>query len=177
MLGGGCTDILSGTNLFGLVFNTAFDFANAFKVLLELVFVLGAESLLQRIGVVENDVDDRAVFRFALAAFIGVAKESIKGALRVDFARKRDVRLLPGNVRSIQASEVHVAVDPGSDGLGAQFHRRKLGISADCFGSNLVDRDPICRDIRSGGTGDGGAGEPAGGFEVVSITFVGRLIG
>ena len=78
---------------------------------------------------------------------------------------------------TVEASEVHVAVDPGSDGLGAQLHGRELGISADCFSSNLVDRDPICRDIRPGGTGDGGAGEPAGGFEVVPITFVGRLIG
>ena len=177
MLGGGFTDILSGANLSGLVFNTAFDFTNTFKVLFKLVLVLGPESFFERIGVVENDVDDGAIFGFALAAFIGVAEESIKGALRVDFARKRDVGFLPRNMGTVKPGQVDITVDAGSDGLGAQLHGREFGVSADCFGGNLIDRDSICRNIRPGGAGDGGAGEPAGGFEVVPITFVGRLIG
>lgn len=177
LLGGGLADVLSGTDLIGFVLNPAFDFADAFEILLELVFVLGTEGFLKRVGIVENDVNDGLIFGFTPAAFVGVAKEPVEGALRIDLARKGDVGLLPGNVGTVKPGQVDVAINAGSDGLGAQLHGRKFGVAPDGLGGELVDGDAICGDIRSGGAGDGRAGEPAGSFIIMAVAFVGGLVG
>lgn len=176
LLGGGFADVLAGPDLIGFVFNPAFDFADTFEVLLELVLVLGAEGFLQRVGVVENDVDDGAVFRFALATAVGVSEEAIEGALRIDLAGKGDIGLFPGNVGSVKSGQIDIAVNAGGDGLGAEFHRGKLGVPTDGVGRDLVDGDSVGGDIRSGGAGDGRAGQPARGFIVVPVTLVGWFV-
>ena len=153
--GRGFGNVLSGADLIGFVLNAAFDFPDAFKILLELVLVLGAEGFLERVGVVENNVDDGAVFRFAFTTFVGVSEEAIESALWINLARKWDVRFFPGNVGAVEPGQVDVAVDPGSDGLGAKLHGGKLGATANCFGGELVDGDSIGGDIRSRGAGDG----------------------
>ena len=115
-------DVLAGSDLRGLVFNAAFDFADAFEVLLELVLVFGSEGALERVGVVEDDVDDGLVIGLSFAIFIGVAEEAVEGALRVDFAGEGDVGLFPRDVGAVKSGEVDVAINARGDGLGAEFH-------------------------------------------------------
>ena len=177
LFGSGFGDVLAGANLIGFVFNPALDFTNAFEVLLEFVFILSPEGFLERVGIVENNVDDRLVLGFALTAFVGVAEEAVEGALRVNFAGKGDIGLFPGNVGSVKSGQIDIAVNAGSDGLGAEFHGGKLGVPTDGVGGDLVDGDSVGGDIRPGGAGDGRAGEPARGFVVVAVALVRGLVG
>ena len=140
-------DVLAGSDLGGFVFNAAFDFADAFEVLLELVLVLDAEGSLEGVGVVDDDVDDGLVIGLAFAVFVGVAEESVEGALRVDFAGEGNVGLLPRDVGAVEPGEIDIAVNARGDGFGTEFHGRKLGLAADGFGGELVDGDAVCGDV------------------------------
>jgi len=170
-LSGVFADVLAGADLSGFVFDASFDFTDAFEVLLELVFVLGAEAAFEGLGVFEDDVDDGLVIGLSFAVFVDFAEEAVEGALWIDFAGEGDVGLFPRDVGAVEAGEVDVSVDAGGDGLGAEFHGGELGLAADRFGGDLVDGDAVGRDVRAGGAGDGGAGEPGGGFEVMAVAF------
>ena len=171
-------ELLSGTELGGFILHAAFDFADAFEVLLQLVLVLFSEGALKALGVVEDDIEDRLIGGSAgFAILVPVAEESIKGDARIDLAGEGDVGFFPGNVGAVESGQVDVAIDSTGDGLGAELHGGKSGASADDFGGDLVDGDSVGADVGALGGFNGGAGEPTGGFVIVSVAFFGRRVG
>ena len=70
------SEVLSGAKLSGFVGDAAFDFVDAFEVLLEFVSVFLAEGFFEALGVIENDVEDGLVAATCLGI---VTEEPVEG--------------------------------------------------------------------------------------------------
>ena len=170
-------EVFAGTEQVGLGLDAAFDLADRFEVLLELVLVGGTELRLEPLGIVADQVEHRLVIgRLLLAALRAGAEQAVEGDPRVDLAGQRDGGGFPGNVGRVEAGVVDVGIDAGGDRFGAEFERGQLGPLADLLGGDLVHRDAAGRDVGAGGLGDGGAGQPAAGLHVMAVAGEGGLV-
>lgn len=77
---------------------------------------------------------------------------------------------------TVEAGVADVDVDAGGDRFDAEFEGRERREIAGTLGGELIHRNPVRADIVAGRASDGGAGEPAGGFDVMAVAGVGGAV-
>ena len=128
-------------------FQPAFDFADAGQVLVELLLIVAAELLLERAGVVADEIEDRALLLAAqvevLAALARRAgtEEPLEDQPRIGLGRHRHRRTAPRQVELVGAGIAGIAVARLAHAVAGELERRKPRQVADPLGRHLVDRD------------------------------------
>ena len=164
---GGLGVIGEGLGELGGVAEAALDVADGGEVLVEFLFVGGAELALEGLGVFEDEVEDALVVEFALGAggvFFGAVaagEEALEGELGVALGGEGRGFAFPGQVELIGTGIAAVAVAGAAGFVAAEFEGGKAGELAEVFGGDLVDGNAVA-DVGAGGFAGLDAGEEAG---------------
>ena len=140
---GGIGEVLE---LFG-PFQPAFDFPDAGQVLIELLLIVAAELLLERAGVVEDEIEDRPLLLAAQLEVLAAlarragAEEPLEHEPRIGLGRHGDRGIAPRQVELIGARVAGIAVARLPHAVAGELQRGKPGQVADPLGRHLVDRD------------------------------------
>ena len=132
--------------LFG-PFQPAFDFPDAGEVFIELLLIVAAELLLERAGVVKDEIEDRALLLAAQVEVLAAlarrtgAEEPLEHQARIGLGRDGHRGIAPRQVELIGAGIAGIAVARLPHAVAGELQRGKPGQVADPLGRHLVDRD------------------------------------
>ena len=141
-----------------------FDLADAGQVFVELLLVAAPELSFQAAGVVEHEIQDRALLLAAQrAGFLALgrstgAEEPLEDQARVRLGRDRQGGPAPGQVELVGAGIARVAITRLAHRVARQLERGKSRQMPDSLGGHLVDRDAGV-DVGAGGLLDAHAGQ------------------
>ena len=157
--------------------NAPLDFADVVEILVEPRAIARAESALQGVGLVGDEIENASIAARAgdaLGRGARFTEQPLEHRTRVDFHRQRRGRRAPRDRVGVGAAETgRAGADVAGEILGGQLERRKGVVLADFLGHDLVDRDPR-EDVFRFGPFGGRPREPSRGADGVIAALRGR---